>query len=388
MAVRCNRNYEAIWDWHPEMILVSESPVTWKGFLIVSHSSYVAGDARCSRVKLKLAMPDYPSFDNAQIAFGRHIALLRNREFSRRVKDLMTSAQTVLSFFTQLQSLVSQYMLNTDSKSRMIDFKSTRDFLQDVRTALQNPSNVQLSSDRDLNTIKLSLRGVSLTLQRCNDVGAPWKVVSSDMPAIPTFEKNVTNLSIAMTKFKWQVELLERAWEQLREIDENCWVIDPPEPNKSHMYRRIHLSQSLSVTITIDPLNPTVLQSITFSGSDNEVKRQKEEVNNNLKNWNRDCNILENLRIMLNTYEFPEQQESMDDSKGIIGSRECGICFSEKSETDELPHKICNNERCMKHFHSACLSRWLQMNAENQVVFGHIYGNCPHCKEKISCPIE
>lgn len=50
-------------------------------------------------------------------------------------------------------------------------------------------------------------------------------------------------------------------------------------------------------------------------------------------------------------YEFPEQ-ESMEEKKDIINNRECGICFS-----DELPDKICNNEKCMKHFHSACLSK-------------------------------
>ncbi|XP_071563928.1 E3 ubiquitin-protein ligase FANCL [Temnothorax nylanderi] len=381
-------NCEAILNWHPEMILVSESPVTWKGFLIVSHLSCAETQ---SRVKLKVVMPNYPSFDNAQINFGRHIAFLRNREFSKKVKELMQSAQTVRSFLTQLQLLIGKYMNNTDSKIRMINLESTKDFLQDVKAALQNPSDVQLSCDRNLSTIKLSLRGISLTLQRCNNVGIPWKVVSSDMPAIPTFEgfeRNVTNLSVAMTKFKWQVELLERAWEQLKEIDENCWVIDPPEPNKSHMYRRIHLSQSISVTITIDPLSPTALPTIKFSGSDNEVKRQTDEVSNNIHNWNPDCTVLENLRMLLNMYEFPDQQDSLDDSIGMIGNRECGICFSEKSETDELPNKICNNERCMKHFHSACLSKWLQLNAGNQVVFNYIHGNCPHCKENISCYIE
>lgn len=43
------------------------------------------------------------------------------------------------------------------------------------------------------------------------------------MPAIPTFEQNITeynNLSIAMTKFEMQVEIFEKAWEQLKEIDE------------------------------------------------------------------------------------------------------------------------------------------------------------------------
>lgn len=83
--------------------------------------------------------------------------------------------------------------------------------------------DVQLSCAQNLRVVKLSLRGVSLTLQKCNDVTAPWIVVSSDLPKIPTFEgfeRNVTNLTVAMTKFKWEVELLEKAWEQLREIDE------------------------------------------------------------------------------------------------------------------------------------------------------------------------
>lgn len=66
-------------------------------------------------------------------------------------------------------------------------------------------------------------------------------------------------------------------------IIRNCWVIDPPEPNKSHIHRRIHLSQSISVTITIDPLNPTALpEKILFSGSDNEVKRRKIDVSSNI----------------------------------------------------------------------------------------------------------
>jgi len=59
-------------------------------------------------------------------------------------------------------------------------------------------------------------------------------------------------------------------------------------------------------------------------------------------------------------YEFPEQQDSLDDLKGIISNHECGICFYEKSETNELPDKICNNKKCMKHFHSVCLSEVCQ----------------------------
>lgn len=66
------------------------------------------------------------------------------------------------------------------------------------------------------------------------------------------------------------------------------------------MYRRIHLSQSLSVTITIDdPLNPIALPVIKFSGSDNEVKRQMDDISNKINvrfiymyNVGYNCNLL------------------------------------------------------------------------------------------------
>lgn len=83
--------------------------------------------------------------------------------------------------------------------------------------------DVLISSDQNLNIIKLHYRNVSVTLQRCNSTEHPWKVIASDLPDIPIFkdfEKNMTNLSVAKTKFKWHVEILEKAWEQLEEIDE------------------------------------------------------------------------------------------------------------------------------------------------------------------------
>lgn len=83
--------------------------------------------------------------------------------------------------------------------------------------------DVRISCNGSLSTIKLSLKGVSLVLQRSNSTEVPWQIISSDLPNIPGFEgfgRNISNLSIAVTKFKWQMELLEKTWEQLKEIDE------------------------------------------------------------------------------------------------------------------------------------------------------------------------
>lgn len=88
--------------------------------------------------------------------------------------------------------------------------------------------DVQVLCDDRLGTIKLSLNDISLILRRNEDIEVPWEIISSDFPKIPAFEgfeKNIDKLNVAITKFKWQVELLEKAWEQLKEIDEQVFVL-------------------------------------------------------------------------------------------------------------------------------------------------------------------
>jgi len=97
---------EALLKWHPEMILISESPVTWQGFLIIPKSSYAAHEVHYPRVKLKLVVPNYPSLHNMQVRFGKQIIFLRNKELCSKVKELINTVQTVSSFLTQLQSLI------------------------------------------------------------------------------------------------------------------------------------------------------------------------------------------------------------------------------------------------------------------------------------------
>jgi len=99
-------NCEALLKWHPEMILISESPVTWQGFLIISKSSYAAHEIYYPRVKLKLIVPNYPSLYNMQVRFGKQITFLRNKELCSKMKELMNTVHTVSSFLTQLQSLI------------------------------------------------------------------------------------------------------------------------------------------------------------------------------------------------------------------------------------------------------------------------------------------
>lgn len=63
---------------------------------------------------------------------------------------------------------------------------------------------------------------MTVKLQRTSHRTCPWTVVHSDLPEISTlgpFEKNISTLDIARNKLKLQVEMLEKAWSNLRQID-------------------------------------------------------------------------------------------------------------------------------------------------------------------------
>lgn len=58
--------------------------------------------------------------------------------------------------------------------------------------------------------------------------------------------------------------------------------MDPIPPKPYHLYRRVYLSDSLSMLITINPLNPTSLPELKFLGSDVDVQRQKDIISENM----------------------------------------------------------------------------------------------------------
>ncbi|XP_017877086.1 E3 ubiquitin-protein ligase FANCL, partial [Ceratina calcarata] len=261
---------------------------------------------------------------------------------------------------------------------------------------LDTSSEIQVFSDWTLSTITLSLNDVTLKLRRPKRETCPWTIVHSDLPDVSelgSFDKNIPNLAAARNKLKSQVQILERAWWNLKEIDENCYVLDPLVPKPCHLFRQIYLTSSLSMFIRINALYPMDVPEIKFLGSDIEVELKKDVVSRNLHNWDPGCDFIDNMSMLLNIDTFPKKEEvkketSMEEHRGAISDEECCICFSLESDDETLPDKICNNNKCRRHFHTSCLLQWLQTIAGNHVVFDHIYGSCPNCRENISCYIK
>ncbi|KAK9297168.1 hypothetical protein QLX08_009038 [Tetragonisca angustula] len=383
-------DYKFMIQLYPEMILVSKKPVTWKGFLEIPCNS-----GRSIRIRLKLIVHNYPSLSGAEMYFGKEIAFIRRKEFSDKVKDLMCSVTKVSTFLKQLQLLIGNFINSSYIENYEYDVLADQamETLMELKNVLKIPSGIKISSDSSLNTIELSLNNVTVRLQRTSHRTCPWTVVYSDLPEISTlgpFERNISTLDIARNKLKLQVEMLKKVWSNLKQIDENCWVIDPLQPKPCHLYRRIYLTPSLSMFIKIDPLNHMDLPEIKFMGSDIEVESKTDLVSKNLNKWDPSCDIINNLMTLLDIDAFPKREIKKEeiDYNVIVTDEECCICFSLKLDNETLPDKICNNEKCRRHFHTSCLLQWLQTIAGNHVIFHQIHGSCPNCKESISCRID
>ncbi|XP_031841771.1 E3 ubiquitin-protein ligase Fancl isoform X2 [Nomia melanderi] len=323
---------------------------------------------------------------------SRFICMIK---YDEQVRNLMLNETKISFFLRHLQSLISNFIdaaYIEENTYEVLD-NNAQDILQELKEVLEIPSKVQLLSDTYLNIIKLSLNNVCIKLQRTKCTASPWDVIYSDLPEIPSFgpfKKNLSTLMIARNKFKLQVEMLEATWLNLQQIDKHCWVLDPLQPKPCHLYRRIFLTQALSMFIKIDPLYSRDLPEIKFMGSETEVELQRDLMSKNVHNWNPNYNIVENLMMLLNIDIFPKEvkQEYIKDENAIVTDKECCICYSMVLDNEILPDKICNNEKCRRHFHTPCLLQWLQAVPGNHSVFGHIHGTCPHCEENISCYIK
>jgi E3 ubiquitin-protein ligase FANCL len=85
-----------------------------------------------------------------------------------------------------------------------------------------------------------------------------------------------------------------------------------------------------------------------------------------------------------------------DDASTTAGL-ECGICYSVSLPTVEaaapdgattaaviVPDVWCDNPRCQRAYHTACLADWLREAGAQRSSFTRFFGECPYCKAQIS----
>lgn len=200
----------------------------------------------------------------------------------------------------------------------------------------------------------------------------------TDLPVQFNFHwSNKSTLKDLYNQFEHCVKTFQVFWDCMESVDKNTWVLEPENPSYSAVYRRIAISSSASVQITVDPKQPKMLPNCRFMGADHSVSQLRQNMNSNLYQWNPESDLLDNLQMLLNV-TFP----SPTTSKREEFSMECGICYSYKLET-ELPNEVCNDSRCSQAFHHTCLYEWLRSSGCRQS-FNTVFGECPYCSKPIT----
>ena len=181
-------------------------------------------------------------------------------------------------------------------------------------------------------------------------------------------------------------------FDQLDDLDQHCWVVEPEKPTREACFRRIAIGNHRSLHIVLDPARPnSAPQSVMVYGSDSLVRPLREALNAGLGSWDGSTTVRANLeRIMgIMLPARPRRQgeggSAADEMALEEHSAECGICYSLRAhEAGELPEKVCNNPKCGRPYHNECLVEWLHSLPNTVQSFGTLFGKCPYCSDSIS----
>eukprot|EP01135_Chromosphaera_perkinsii_P002273 Nk52_evm59s221 gene=Nk52_evmTU59s221 len=191
--------------------------------------------------------------------------------------------------------------------------------------------------------------------------------------------------------FSEHVELYQSFWDITTDIDENCRVIEPENPDKSCNFRRIILTKSVTLLITVNPSRPDQFPEFRLVGTEKSTKRLGCAMQKNFKVWalNADLPFSEKLKLLFELETLPVKanknaiNSNVDDGEEEDFCVDCGICYSFRLG-DETPSRVCEYNACARAFHPTCLYQWLKALPNGRQSFNTIFGECPYCSKQIS----
>jgi E3 ubiquitin-protein ligase FANCL len=178
------------------------------------------------------------------------------------------------------------------------------------------------------------------------------------------------------------VAQFQSVWHALDAFDAQCLVLEPPMPAaRGVLARRIALGAHRTLSLVLDWQRPlAVPRECLLLGPEAAVAPLRERLAGGLHRWNASAPLADNLAAILEI-ELPSPVTHARADFAI----ECGICYAvRRAATSGIADTVCNNERCGRPFHEACLFEWLRSIPSNTLTFDVIFGTCPYCSAKIS----
>lgn len=184
------------------------------------------------------------------------------------------------------------------------------------------------------------------------------------------------------------VDGYQSLWNVLDRIDNTLDTLSPRKPLRSHCYRRLLLTNGVTVLISLDPHAPACVPSCRFYGASRLVAALRERLGRSVELWDEYEDVIDNLQRVLDV-TFVKRSGDSPQSKSVL----CGVCLSDESDDVTMTSTldgvcvVCDNVRCQQHYHTECLFKWLQSRVTARHTSSSVCGECPYCHTPISCPV-
>ena len=138
------------------------------------------------------------------------------------------------------------------------------------------------------------------------------QLLSLDIDESKNKKINEFQLSDIFCKFVKAIETYRPLRRMLRDLDENTWVLDPPEgsdrKNLEYCYRRVAISKGVSLQVDLKLENCVdQLPSLKFLGSESKIRPLRDMLGQNIEKYDPDYTLVQNLEMILEL-EFPQQE--------------------------------------------------------------------------------
>lgn len=209
-------------------------------------------------------------------------------------------------------------------------------------------------------------------------------LVRAATPLTLVLPPSVLSLRDAVEYCSNHIAQFQAVWRVLDEFDARCLVLEPPVPAavRNVLARRIALGAHRTLSMLVDWQRPNAMpRECVLFGPESAVQPLRERLATAAQRWNNGASLADNFVSILGI-ELPSAATHARAEFAI----ECGICYAYRSalNNEDVPNAACNNERCGRAFHEACLFEWLRSIPSNTMTFDTIFGVCPYCSEKLS----
>jgi FANCL C-terminal domain/FANCL UBC-like domain 3 len=200
----------------------------------------------------------------------------------------------------------------------------------------------------------------------------------TDFESIPNYKKQKSDLRTIRDiceEFIDKIIEYQQLWNDFDDLDSHAWVLEQ-NTNRSTCCRSIILTERAKLTITVNPSRPRLetpkMQIIGSQAKDFDALI-KEYV------WNPELSLRANLETC---FRITLPHPNCDSSVNTM-NQDCGICFGLTTERFK-----CENSKCARPYHRACLEKWLASLISSRISFDTILGECPYCKDPIAVQME